>query len=100
MPIGTVARTGLVCIAVLAGLMLMRSKRRLLYGPLMGLAALAAEPFLPASFSQRSWTIQNYSQDATDSTRIPLWTGKTDRWRDPTGRIRGGEDVWQSVYTD
>src|SRR3546814_3401574 len=41
MPIGTEARTGLVCIAVLAGLMLMRSKRRFLSGPLMALAALA-----------------------------------------------------------
>lgn len=73
MPIGTEARTGLVCIAVLAGLMLMRSKRRFIYAPLMTVAALAALPFLPASFTQRMSTIENHQNDESASTRLAVW---------------------------
>ena len=73
MPIGTEARTGLVCIAILGGLMLMRSKRRFLYAPLMAFAALAAVPFLPASFTQRMATIENHQSDESASTRLAVW---------------------------
>ena len=73
MPIGTEARTGLVCIAILAGMMLMRSKRRFIYAPLMAFAALAAIPFLPASFTQRMSTIENHQSDESASTRLAVW---------------------------
>ncbi|MEJ7932996.1 putative O-glycosylation ligase, exosortase A system-associated [Sphingobium sp. AN558] len=73
MPIGTEARTGLICIVILAGLMLMRSKRRFVYGPLMALAALASIPFLPASFTQRMSTIENHQGDESASTRVAVW---------------------------
>ena len=73
MPIGTEARTGLVCIAILAGLMLMRSKRRFVYAPLMAFASLAAIPFLPASFTQRMQTIENHQSDESASTRLAVW---------------------------
>ena len=73
MPVGTEARTGLVCIVVLAGLMLMRSKRKFVYGPLMLLAALVSIPFLPASFTQRMQTIENHQGDESASTRVAVW---------------------------
>ena len=73
MPVGTEARTGLVCIIVLAGLMLMRSKRKFVYGPLMLLAALVSIPFLPASFTQRMQTIENHQGDESASTRVAVW---------------------------
>lgn len=73
MPIGTEARTGLVCIVILAGLMLVRSKRRFVYGPLMLLAALASIPFLPASFTQRMETIENHQGDESAATRVAVW---------------------------
>ena len=73
MPVGTEARTGLVCIVVLAGLMLMRSKRKFVYGPLMLLAALVSIPFLPASFTQRMQTIENHQGDESASTRGAVW---------------------------
>ncbi|MEA3540910.1 MAG: putative O-glycosylation ligase, exosortase A system-associated [Pseudomonadota bacterium] len=73
MPVGTEARTGLVCIVVLAGLMLMRSKRKFVYGPLMLFAALVSIPFLPASFTQRMQTIENHQGDESASTRVAVW---------------------------
>src|SRR5262249_7852812 len=50
-PIGTAARTGLICIAVLAIIWLRTSKRRFLYMGLMAAAGLMAIPFLPSSFT-------------------------------------------------
>ena len=74
MPIGTEARTGLVCMGVLAVLMLRDTKRRLLYIGGAALAALVAVPLLPASFTQRMDTIEGYEGDESASTRIAVWT--------------------------
>ena len=107
MPIGTEARTGLVCIVILAGLMLMRSPRRFVYGPLMLLAALVSIPFLPASFTQRMQTIENHQGDESASTRVAVWMWTLDYVKDHPGG--GGFDnylqnsftyVARSVVTD
>jgi probable O-glycosylation ligase (exosortase A-associated) len=73
MPIGTEARTGLVCIAVLGLLMLRDAKRRLLYICGAGLLGLAAIPFLPASFTNRMETIQGFKADESAGTRLAVW---------------------------
>lgn len=98
MPIGTEARTGLVCILVLAGMMLMRSKRRFVYGPLMAFAALAAIPFLPASFTQRMSTIENHQGDESASTRLAVWKWTLDYVKEHPGG--GGFDNYlQNSFT-
>ncbi len=73
MPIGTEARTGLVCIGVLGILMLRDVKRRLVY--LTGAALLCAVsiPFLPASFTGRMQTIQGYESDSSANVRLAVW---------------------------
>jgi probable O-glycosylation ligase (exosortase A-associated) len=73
MPIGTEARTGLVCIAVLAMLMLRDVKRRFLYLAGASLLTLAAIPFLPASFTGRMSTIQGYQSDNSAGVRLAVW---------------------------
>jgi len=73
MPIGTEARTGLVCIAVLAVLMLRDVKRRFLYIAGAGLLGLAAIPFLPASFTNRMGTMQELQADQSAGTRLAVW---------------------------
>jgi putative inorganic carbon (hco3(-)) transporter len=72
-PVGVQARTGLVCVAVLALLLLRTAKRRMLY--IFGAAALGLVtiPFLPASFTDRMGTIKNYKTDESASTRIAVW---------------------------
>ena len=73
MPIGTEARTGLLCIAVLGAMMLRDVKRRFLY--LGGGAALAlmALPFLPQSWYARMGTLEATDEDTSASTRIAVW---------------------------
>ncbi|MBX9796916.1 putative O-glycosylation ligase, exosortase A system-associated [Sphingomonas sp.] len=72
-PVGTSARTGLLCIALLALLMLRDAKRRLLYIALIAAAPVVAFPFLPQSFLARMDTIRTYKGDASASTRVAVW---------------------------
>jgi len=72
-PIGTQARTGLVCIAALFLFMLRDSQRRILYLAGAGFLALAAVPFLPATYTSRMTTIQNYEADQSAGTRLAVW---------------------------
>jgi probable O-glycosylation ligase (exosortase A-associated) len=72
-PVGTEARTGLVCIAVLGLLLLRDAKRRLLYIMAAGLLGLAAIPFLPHSFTNRMETIQGFQGDQSAGTRLAVW---------------------------
>jgi probable O-glycosylation ligase (exosortase A-associated) len=81
-PIGTSTRTGLLCIALLALLMLRDTKRRILYLTGIGVLGLAAVPFLPSTFTQRMETIKTYQADASASTRLAVWQWTIDYARD------------------
>ena len=72
-PIGTQARTGLICAGILAILALRYTKRRMLYLSLIGAVALIAVPLLPKSFTQRMDTIKSYQADESASTRLAVW---------------------------
>jgi probable O-glycosylation ligase (exosortase A-associated) len=71
--VGTEARTGLICIGVLAVLMLRNVKRRILYMAGVALAVAVAVPLLPQSYAERMSTIQGYQADSSASTRIAVW---------------------------
>lgn len=73
MPIGTQARTGLVCLALLCAMALRTMKRRFLYLGLMVGAGVLVVPFLPQSFTERMSTIENHQSDQSASTRIAVW---------------------------
>ena len=73
-PVGTQARTGLVCIIVLAVLLLRFNKYRFLYAAGAVTLGLMAIPFLPQSFTERMETIQNYEADESASTRVAVWS--------------------------
>jgi probable O-glycosylation ligase (exosortase A-associated) len=72
-PIGTAARTGIVCAAFLGVLMLRSARYRFVYAGVAGLAMLAAIPFLPASYIERMSTIGQYQGDESASTRVAVW---------------------------
>ncbi|WP_339692920.1 putative O-glycosylation ligase, exosortase A system-associated [uncultured Parasphingorhabdus sp.] len=92
-PIGTQARTGLVCIGVLAVLQLRFSRHRLVYGGLAMALGLLAIPFLPQSFTERMATIENYEADQSASTRLAVWRWTIDYANQhPFG---GGFDVYR-----
>ncbi len=91
-PIGTSARTGLLCIGLLAVLMLREVKRKMLYLTALGLVGLMAVPFLPSAFSERMGTIKTYQADESASTRIAVWKWTWDYVKDhPFG---GGFDAY------
>jgi probable O-glycosylation ligase (exosortase A-associated) len=73
MPIGTQARTGLICVAVLGVMMLRTTKRRMTYISLVTIAGLVAVPLLPQSFTERMSTIGNHRADQSASTRLEVW---------------------------
>ncbi|NRD90507.1 putative O-glycosylation ligase, exosortase A system-associated [Sphingopyxis sp. BSNA05] len=92
-PIGTQARTGLVCIGVLAVLLLRFARYRLLYAGLAVAIGLMSIPFLPQSFTERMATIENYEADQSASTRLAVWRWTLDYVKQhPFG---GGFDVYR-----
>ncbi len=72
-PIGTEARTGLVCIAMLGLLILRETKYKLLM--IVGglLLCVAAFPFLPQSYADRMATMLTAEEDESASTRVAVW---------------------------
>ncbi len=72
-PVGTQARTGLVCMGVLFVMSLRSAKRPFLYlGVTLGLAAVTV-PFLPKSFTDRMSTISDNKGDSSAGTRLAVW---------------------------
>lgn len=92
-PVGTEARTGLICIGVLLVLALRFTKRRMLYLGSLAAVALIAVPLLPSSFTDRMDTIKSYKADQSASTRLAVWAWTWDYAKDhPFG---GGFDAYR-----
>ena len=72
-PIGTEARTGLLCIVALGVLTLRGVKHRFAYIAAAGVLAVLALPFLPQSYYDRMATITSPSGDQSASTRLAVW---------------------------
>lgn len=93
-PVGTQARTGLLCIALLFLLSLRTVKRRMLYIGIIGALGLAAIPFLPKSYTDRMNTIENHQKDESASTRVAVWKWTLNYVKDhPFG---GGFEAYRS----
>jgi len=71
--VGTEARTGLVCVVALAGMMFIRAKRKPLF--LLGIVAATAVavPLLPDSFKARMLTIAAPNDEQSAATRTSVW---------------------------
>ena len=72
-PVGTEARTGLVCLVVLALVSLRDVKRRLTFLVAGAMMVTVALPFLPQSYYERMELILGYKEDSSASTRIAVW---------------------------
>jgi probable O-glycosylation ligase (exosortase A-associated) len=77
-PIGTEARTGLLCLGVLGLLMLRDVKRRFLFIGGAALLGLMALPFLPQSYYKRMSTLEAHQEDTSASTRVAVWQWTVD----------------------
>ncbi|MEP2236203.1 MAG: DUF5935 domain-containing protein [Alteripontixanthobacter sp.] len=93
-PVGTVARTGLLCIAVLMVLALRDVKRRAMFVIAAGMLGIVALPFLPQSYYDRMATIGSYDGDQSASTRVAVWSWTLDYVEEnPLG---GGFDAYRA----
>lgn len=92
-PIGTQARTGLVCIAVLAVLFLRFNKYRFTYAAVAVVLGLAAIPFIPQSATERFSTLENVKADESASTRLAVWAWTFEYAKN--NPIGGGFDVYR-----
>lgn len=93
-PIGTEARTGLLCIAALGILLLRYTKRRLLFVMGAGVLGLSALPFLPQSYYERMATLAEPGGDESASTLVAVWQWTLDYVAEkPFG---GGFDAYRS----
>jgi probable O-glycosylation ligase (exosortase A-associated) len=72
-PVGTSARTGLLCIVLAAVLLLRDAKRKMLYIGVIAAICVVAVPFLPSAFVSRMGTIKTYKADESASTRLAVW---------------------------
>lgn len=72
-PVGTQARTGLVCLGILCVFYLRTAKHRILISGGMALALMVAVPFLPQSFLARMNTIEDHKSDQSAGTRLGVW---------------------------
>lgn len=73
--VGTGARTGIIAVAVLAGLSMLESKKKLWW---IAAAALAGIVFLNIDLSQTRWgarmsTIETYNKDSSALGRLKVW---------------------------
>lgn len=93
-PIGTEARTGLLCIAALGVLLLRYTKRRVMFIAAAGALGLIALPFLPQSYYERMATLAAPGGDESASTRVAVWEWTLDYVAEkPFG---GGFDAYRS----
>ena len=92
-PIGTEARTGLICMAVLALVSLRDVKRRLTFIMAGLMMVTVALPFLPQSYYERMGLITGYKEDSSASTRVAVWKWTFDyALENPAG---GGFDAFR-----
>ncbi|MCL4674346.1 MAG: O-antigen ligase family protein [Sphingomonadaceae bacterium] len=92
-PIGTEARTGLICMGVLAMLALRDVKRRFTFIAAGAMLVTVALPFLPQSYYERMGLITGYKEDSSASTRVAVWKWTIDyALENPTG---GGFDAFR-----
>lgn len=71
--VGTEARTGLICVFALIGMMFMKSRRKPLFILGAMVAAAIAVPLLPDSFKTRMMTITDPKAEVSAATRTNVW---------------------------
>lgn len=81
-PVGTQARTGLVCLGVLCLFYLRTVRHKVLIAGGMVLALMVAVPFLPPAFLARMGTIENHEADQSAGTRLGVWKWTWDYVKD------------------
>lgn len=70
---GTYERSALIGMVVLAIYMFLRSRRKLLFGSIIGLAFMIILGFMATSWNARISTINDYATESSAMTRLLIW---------------------------
>jgi putative inorganic carbon (HCO3(-)) transporter len=92
--LGTQSRGALLAIVAMAGLLWLRSPKKLPFGILIVAAGIGLVAFMPGEWADRMRTIRNYEHDTSAMGRINSWTAMVHLAND---RLTGGGF---DVYTD
>ena len=71
--IGTYERSALIGLVVMALYMLIRSRRKLMFGAFVGILAIGIIGFTASSWNARVSTIDQYSTESSALTRLLIW---------------------------
>jgi putative inorganic carbon (hco3(-)) transporter len=71
--VGSYARTGLVCLGILAGLLFLRSKHKFVFTFAAVMILAVSLPLLPDAWLTRMKSIENSEQEGSASQRIGVW---------------------------
>ncbi len=71
--VGSYARTGLICLAALGAIVIIRSRHRFVTGFLTAVFLLVAVPLMPDAWLARMTTIQAGQQEGSSGTRVAVW---------------------------
>lgn len=80
--IGTGARTGLVCLALLGGLYWLQSRHKVMGAVAVAMLAILVLLFSPDRWKERMATIDDYKQESSALTRIKVWEWTLDFVKD------------------
>jgi probable O-glycosylation ligase (exosortase A-associated) len=76
--IGSYARTGLVCLAILGGLLYLRSKHKFVVGFVAVMLLAVSLPLLPEAWLTRMQSIENSETEGSSSQRFGVWAWTLD----------------------
>ncbi len=71
--LGTQSRGGLVGLLAVVGWMMVRTKNKLVFVPMIFLGLISGVAFMPDSWTDRMDTIQTYEEDSSAMSRIYMW---------------------------
>ncbi len=104
--IGSYSRGAFLALAVLGVAWWWKSKRRITFGIIAIVAALAVMPLIPAKWYDRMQSIENYEQDGSAKGRLQMWTFAVNVAKDRPitgggfGIFRGREKIYEKYYPE
>jgi len=85
--LGTYSRGAFIAIVAMAGFLWIRNSRKLVFGSALMIVGVTLLAFMPAAWTSRMYTIENYQLDASATGRLNAWQMAFNLARD---RLPGG----------
>lgn len=104
--VGSYSRGAFLAMAVLGVVWWWKSRRRMTFGIITVVAAIAIMPLIPSKWYDRMQSIENYEQDGSARGRLQMWTFAVNVAKDRPivgggfGVFRGREKIYEKYYPE